>query len=62
MADKQDSIEPMAYVETALAEFWEYIYPNLEHIPTERKGSIYRYAKSKAIASVRPSKMAYKVV
>ncbi|EKO3608516.1 hypothetical protein M3908_003570 [Vibrio metschnikovii] len=62
MADKQNSIEPIAYVETALAEFWEQIYPNLEHIPIERKGSIYQYAKQKAIASVRPSRMAYKIV
>lgn len=37
MADKQNSIEPVAYVETALAEFWEQIYPNLEHIPIERE-------------------------
>lgn len=62
MAVKQDSIEPMAYVETALAEFWEQIYPNLGHIPIARKSSIYRHAKRKAIASVRPSKMACKVV
>lgn len=62
MANKQNPIEPMAYVETALAEFWECIYSNLDHIPTARKGSIYRHAKRKAIASVKPSKMACKIV
>jgi hypothetical protein len=62
MAEQLDRPEPMTYVETALAEFWECIYPNLEHIPIERKGSIYRYAKSKAIASVKPSKMICKTV
>ncbi len=61
MASKQ-AIEPIAYVETALAEFWEQIYPNLEHIPTERKGGIYQHAKLKAIASVKPSKMEYKTL
>lgn len=53
----KNEIDPKVFVEVALAEFWESIYPNLEHVSIEQKGNLYRQAKKKAIESVSGSKM-----
>lgn len=53
----KNGIDPKVFVEVALAEFWESIYPNLDYVSIEQKGNLYRQAKKKALASVKGSKM-----
>lgn len=54
MSSKQN-VDPKVFIDIALAEFGEVIYPNLTNIPRERRGSIYQYAKKKAHAATKPS-------
>lgn len=37
----------------AIAEFWQSIYPNLSHIPIERKAMIYEQARKAAIKEAK---------